>query len=127
MRSCIADFPGASAGTARADLPIEERRAVIRHLRDCPSCCADWRIATEGSGRRETTASNWVGLAAAAVIAAAMVLGIWQQPGELPAPSFRIGGEITIESLAGEGGDYPAATSSCAGVRSVKTLATCSK
>jgi len=93
---------------AHIQLPPAEREAVVAHLRDCPSCCADWKIATsDGLELQRRTGTRRALLAAAAMVVVALLAVVWQRPWQDEGPSFRIGDELTIESLVNDKAGLP--------------------
>ncbi len=89
----------------RRELPLAERRELVRHLRVCPSCAADWRIAIEELPKitaRRRPLALWATLAAAMILAAVPVLMTWDSHRRGPDPVWRTARPSRIESLLDE-------------------------
>jgi putative zinc finger protein len=107
-------------GALRAELPEDERRAVVDHVAACPSCAEAWRLgmalspevipaaATAVPARRAVFGGRpaFASLAAAAAVVLALGgLWLWRAP-QPAAPGFR-GASGAVRSLLEEGEALP--------------------
>jgi len=114
--------PGRIWDAVHATLARDEAHAVVRHVADCPSCAAAWRLAmtdparASGPGAGGPRARGGVGrgvavaaLAAAAALAVLVWLGAPERRSALPAAEFRDTAPAGIASLIPDGTVLPRA------------------
>jgi hypothetical protein len=105
--------------SAQSELEPAENKQILLHVASCAACSLAWRVAQDlgpgtagaqpASGMRRGGPRLWIGLAAAAVLVAAIGLGVVFRPGptETPGTVYRTQEDTWLRSALEEGAALP--------------------
>lgn len=94
-----------------AEGTAKKRREIVRHMRSCPSCAADWRIAAQDMTRlpeRRGRVALWAALAATVLVVIGLsFLGLRDSSLDVPPPVWRSPRVTGVRPLPSEGASLP--------------------